>query len=108
FYFYSHFAWRYLRVHSFASLPGGRVHRRGLELLTRSPGRELAEETTGSRKFLGEPRLSVRTCSVDAGRTAVTRPLRWRSVAPGITKAEAPAKGLSTPHSMAFGLAVCP
>jgi hypothetical protein len=27
--------WRYLRVHSFFSLPGGRVHRRGLELVTR-------------------------------------------------------------------------
>src|SRR5262249_5280627 len=49
------FVWRYPRVHSFSSLPGGRVHRRGLELLTRSPGRELAEETTGSRKFLGNP-----------------------------------------------------
>src|SRR5262245_43412009 len=49
------FAGRYLRVHSFSSLPGGRVHRRGPELLTRSPGRELAEEATGSRKFLGNP-----------------------------------------------------
>src|SRR5262249_49260998 len=49
------FVWRYLRVHSFSSLPGGRVRRRGPELLTRSPGRELAEETTGSRKFLGDP-----------------------------------------------------
>jgi hypothetical protein len=36
-------------------LPDGRVHRRGPELLTRSPGRELAEEATGSRKFLGNP-----------------------------------------------------
>src|SRR5262249_19570875 len=49
------FAGRYPRVHSFASVPGGRVRRRGPELLTRSPGRELAEETTGSRKFLGNP-----------------------------------------------------
>ena len=49
------FAWRYLRVHSLSSLPGGRVHRRGPELLTRSPARELAEEATGSRKFLGNP-----------------------------------------------------
>jgi len=49
------FVWRYLRVHSFSSLPGGRVHRRGLELVTRSPGRELAEETTGSPRFLGNP-----------------------------------------------------
>ena len=29
------FAWRYLSVHSFFSLPGGRVRRRGLELVTR-------------------------------------------------------------------------
>ena len=29
------FAWRYLGVHSFCSLPGGRVRRRGLELVTR-------------------------------------------------------------------------
>src|SRR5262249_47776449 len=49
------FVGRYLRVHSSSSLPGGRVHRRGLELVTRSPGRELAEETTGSRRFLGSP-----------------------------------------------------
>ena len=49
------FVGRYLRVHSFSSLPGGRVHRRGPELLTRSPARELAEEATGSRKFLGNP-----------------------------------------------------
>jgi len=50
------FVWRYLRVHSFSSLPGGRVHRRGPELLTRSPGRELAEEVTGSPRFLGVPK----------------------------------------------------
>ena len=29
------FAWRYLGVHSFCSLPGGRVRRRGPELVTR-------------------------------------------------------------------------
>jgi hypothetical protein len=29
------FVWRYLRVHSFGSLPGGRVRRRSLELVTR-------------------------------------------------------------------------
>src|SRR5262249_47864136 len=45
-------------------------------------------------------------CSVDAGRTAGTRPLRCRSVAPGMGKAEAPTKGLSTLNSRAFGLAV--
>jgi hypothetical protein len=45
-------------------------------------------------------------CSVDAGRTACTRPIKCRSVAPGIRTAKAPAKGLSALHSMAFGLAV--
>ena len=45
-------------------------------------------------------------CSVDAGRTAGTRPLRCRGVAPGMCKAEAPAKGLSALNSTAFGLAV--
>ena len=54
----------------------------------------------------GEPRLSVCTCSVDAGRTACTRPLRCSSVALGIRKAKAPTKGLSKLNSMAFGLAV--
>ena len=44
-------------------------------------------------------------CSVDAGRTTCTRPVRCRSVAPGIRKAEAPAKGLSALNSRAFGLA---
>ena len=29
------FVWRYLNVHSLGSLPGGRVHRRSLELVTR-------------------------------------------------------------------------
>ena len=42
----------------------------------------------------------------DAGRTADTRPLQCRDVALGARKAKAPAKGLSTLNSMAFGLAV--
>jgi hypothetical protein len=45
-------------------------------------------------------------CSVDAGRTAGTRPLRCRGTAPGIRRARAPTKGLSALNSMAFGLAV--
>jgi hypothetical protein len=50
---------------------------------------------------------SVRSpCSVDAGRTAGTSPVWCSSVAPGIRIAKAPAKGLSTLNSMAFGLAV--
>lgn len=42
----------------------------------------------------------------DAGRTADTRPLRCRDMALGHRTAKAPAKGLSTLNSMAFGLAV--
>jgi hypothetical protein len=42
----------------------------------------------------------------DAGRTAGTRPLQCRGVALGHRTAKAPAKGLSTLNSMAFGLAV--
>ena len=42
----------------------------------------------------------------DAGRTADTRPLRCRDMALGDRTAKAPAKGLSTLNSMAFGLAV--
>src|SRR5690349_2830693 len=42
----------------------------------------------------------------DAGRTAGTRPLQCRGVAPGHRTAKAPAKGLSALNSMAFGLAV--
>ena len=68
-------------------------------------GREFAEETTGSPRFLGNPHVRL-PCSVDAGRTAYTRPLQCRSVAPGISKAKAPTKGLSTLNSMAFELAV--
>src|SRR5262249_35550549 len=95
-----------LGVHSFVSLPGGRVRGRGLELVTRwlrpgySPRRR--QDLPSSR---GTP-IARLPCSVDAGRTAVTRPLQCRSVAPGMCKAEAPATGLSTLNSTAFGLAV--
>ena len=94
------------RVHSFFSLPSRRVHCRGLELLSRylRPGVRRGNDRIS--QVPGEPRLSVRSCSVDAGRTAGTRPLRCRSMAPGIRTARAPAKGLSTLNSMAFGLAV--
>jgi hypothetical protein len=35
------FVWRYLRVHPFFSLSDRRVHRRGLELVTRYSSRDL-------------------------------------------------------------------
>ncbi len=70
--------------HSLDSLPGGRVHRRGLELVTRYLQPGLAEETTGSSQVPGEPRLSVCTCSSDAGRTARTRPVHSAAAWPSV------------------------
>ena len=40
-------------------------------------------ETVGRPKFLGNPHFRL-PCSTDAGRTAGTRPVRCRSVAPGM------------------------
>jgi hypothetical protein len=58
-------------------------------------------------QVLGEPRLSVCTCSTPtpAGPQAPDR-VQCRGVALGHRTAKAPAKGLSTLNSMAFGLAV--
>jgi hypothetical protein len=54
------FAWRYPRVHSFFSLPGGRVRRRGLELVTRylQPGSHGGDDRIS--QVPGEPKVSVR------------------------------------------------
>ena len=54
------FAWRYPRVHSFFSLLGGRVHRRGLELLSRylQPGTRRGNDRIS--QVPGEPQVSVR------------------------------------------------
>ena len=52
------------------------------------------------------PIVRLRMFHTDAGRTADTRPLRCRDMALGHRTAKAPAKGLSTLNSMAFGLAV--
>ena len=60
----------------------------------------------GSPKFLGNPDCPFAHVLSDAGRTARTRPLQCSSVAPGMPTAKAPAIGLSTLNSMAFGLAV--
>jgi hypothetical protein len=54
------FASRYLRVHSFFSLPGGRVRGRGLELVTRylQPGFRRGYDRIS--QVPGEPQVSVR------------------------------------------------
>ena len=101
------FAWRYLSLHSFSSLLSGRVRRSGLELVPGGSSRDVAEETTGSPKSSwGTPIVRLHMFHTDAGRTAGTRPLQCRGVALGHRTAKAPARGLSTLNSMAFGLAV--
>jgi hypothetical protein len=52
------------------------------------------------------PIVRLHMFHTDAGRTACTRPLQCRGVALGDRTAKAPARGLSTLNSMAFGLAV--
>ncbi len=55
--------WRYLSVHSFCSLPDGRVSHQGLELVTRylQPGSHRGNDRIS--QVPGEPQLSVCTCS---------------------------------------------
>ena len=54
----------------------------------------------------GTPIVRLRMFHTDAGRTAGARPLRRCGMALSHRTAKAPAKGLSTLNSMAFGLAV--
>jgi hypothetical protein len=95
------------RLHSLLSLPGGRVRRQGLELVTRylRPG-----FCRGANRVLpsswGTTIVRLHMFPSDAGRTACTRPLKCSSVAPERPSAEAPTIGLSTLDSMAFGFAV--
>jgi len=70
---------------------------------TRHP---LSVLSPGSPKFLGNLNCPSARVLTDAGRTAHTRPFWCSSVAPGPPGAKAPTKGLSTPNSMAFRLAV--
>src|SRR5262249_16605724 len=51
------------------------------------------------------PIVRLHMFHTDAGRTAATSPLECRGVALGNRTAKAPARGLSTLNSMAFGLA---
>jgi len=67
------------RLHSLSSLPDGRVHRQGLELIIRYLHPDVAEEATGSPKFLGNL-ISVCTCSkpTPAGLLAPDRKVKQR------------------------------
>jgi len=98
--------WVVPRFHSFLSLLGGRVHRRGLELVTRylQPG-----ICRGANRVLpsswGTQSVRLRMF-FDSGRTACTRPIWSSSMALGMRKTKAPTTSLSELNSMAFGLAV--
>ena len=95
------------RLHSLGSLLGGRVRRRGLELVTRYLQPGFCRGSDRSSQVPGEPRLSVCTCSspTPAGLLA---PDHYGAAAWPLVerKAKAPTKGLSKLNSMAFGLAV--
>jgi hypothetical protein len=100
------FAWRYLGCTRSVRSSTDECAARGLELVTRCLQPGCYEETAGSPKFLENPDCPFAHVPTDAGRTACTRPIQCSDVAPGHRTAKAPAKGLSTLDSMAFGLAV--
>ena len=95
------------RMHSLLSLPGGRVRRQGLELVTRylQPGIR-----RGANRVLpsswGTPIVRLHMFQSDAGRTACTRPYSAAAWPLVIERQRLPRLGLSTLNSMAFGLAV--
>ena len=71
-----------------------------------SPAGMLSRKRQDLPSSWGTPIVRLRMFQTDAGGTACTRPLRYSSVAPERPTAKAPTRGLSTLHSMAFGLAV--
>src|SRR6516164_2880522 len=73
------FVWRYLRVHSFFSLPDGRVRRRGLELLTRylQPGFRRGNDRIS--QVPGEPQLPV--CHVQSTPAGLRAPDHYGAAA---------------------------
>ena len=99
------FAWRYLGcTRWFAPRRTSAPSRPGVGNPVLPPG--IAEETTGSPKFLGNPNCPFAHVPSRRRQDCCTRPLRCCSVALGDSKAKAPTIGLSTLNSMAFGLAV--
>ena len=95
------------RMHSLLSLPGGRVRRQGLELVTRClrPGFR-----RGATRVLpsswGTTIVRLHMFQSDAGRTACTRPYSAAAWPLVIERQRLLRLGLSTLNSMAFGLAV--
>ena len=95
------------RLHSLCSLPGGRVSRQGLELVTRCLRPGCCRGSNRISQVPGEPQSSVCTCSkpTPAGLLAPDHnsAAAWPLV---IKRQRLPRLGLSTLNSMAFGLAV--
>src|SRR6516162_5943780 len=100
------FAWRYLGcTRSFRSA----ADECATAAWSWSPGssiRVLPRRRQDLPSSWGTPIVRLRMFHTDAGRTAGTRPIQYRGMALGNRTAKAPARGLSTLHSMAFGLAV--
>jgi hypothetical protein len=94
------------RLHSLRSLLGSRVHRRGLELVTRVSSRDVTEEATGSPKFLENLNCPFAHVPIRRRQDCLHQTIQCSNVALGHRKAKAPTKGLSALNSMASGLAV--
>ena len=99
------FAWQYLGcTRCFAPRRTSAPSRPGVGNPVLQPG--IAEETTGSPKFLGNPNCPFAHVPIRRRQDCCTRPLRCCSVALDDSKAKAPTIGLSTLNSMAFELVV--
>jgi hypothetical protein len=100
------FAWRYLGcTRSLRS----RADECAAQAWSWSPGgscRDLAEETSGSPKFLGNPHRPFAHVPLRRRQDRWHQTIQCSGVALGHRKAKAPVKGLSTLDSMAIGLAV--
>ena len=94
------------QMHTLFSLADGQVRRRRLELVTRCSGRDLAEETSGSPKFLGNLNRPFAHVPLRRRQDRWHQTIQCSGMALDHRKAKAPVKGLSTLDSMAFGLAV--
>ena len=88
------------------SLLGGRVRRRGLELVTRYSSRKLPRRRQDLPSSWGTPIVRLHMFQSDAGRTACTRPYSAAAWPLVIERQRLPRLGLSALNSMAFGLAV--
>src|SRR5262249_1994812 len=100
------FAWRYLGCTRSVRSGADECAAQAWSWSPGSSNRDVPRKRQDLPSSWGTPLVRLRMFHTDAGRTASTRPLRCRGMALGHRTAKAPAKGLSTLNSMAFGLAV--